>query len=525
MTSNERQFQTATKLFQARELLTAITLIIALFVTYKIWESSTRTAEQTTSAQFALRATELQERIQQRLAIYEQVLRATVGVFHISPKVDRASFQAFTSELRLERNYPGIQGIGFAEVVQADRLDDHVKAVRAEGFPNYVVHPPEKRDAYTSIVFIEPFAGRNLRAFGFDMYSEPVRRAAMEAARDTGEVAVSGKVELIQENGVGVQSGFLMYAPIYFNGKPHDTLTQRRANLAGWAFAPFRAGDFLQGIQSGTANDLRVGIYTGTEISPSKQLIDSGGDTHPRHGSWLNHIGRMDVGNEKWTIVISAMPHYENGQQSEHPLLVLQAGISISLLIALLVWLFLDDRARALQAAFQAMELALYDALTSLPNRKLLDERLHQAIASAKRSGHRLALLFIDLDKFKPVNDTYGHAYGDLLLKEVAKRLQGCMRESDTAARLGGDEFVALLVDVEDEHAALRVAEKILHQLSVPYEFSGHVFEISASIGGAMYPEHATDAKALMKAADLAMYDAKHSGRSNVKLAHSAELT
>jgi diguanylate cyclase len=524
MTPSERQFQTATKLFQARELLTAITLIIALFVTYKIWETSSRSAEQVMASQFELRANEMQERIQQRLLIYEQVLRATVGIFRVAPKVDQADFQAYASELRLDRNYPGIQGLGFSEAIPPEQLDRHVRAIRAQSHPDYAISPQGQRSFYTSIVFLEPFAGRNLRAFGYDMYSEPIRRAAMELARDTGEVAVSGKVHLIQENGKDEQAGFLMYAPVYRNGTPHDTLTERQTNLAGWVFAPFRVGDFMAALRKGPTDDLDIELYAGTDITEQTRLFDTVATEPPTHRTWRHHIGRLAVGSQQWTVVISAMPHFDHGQQSERPLLVLQAGISISLLIALLVWLFLDDRARALHAAHQAMELALYDALTGLPNRKLLDERLHQAIASAKRAEHRLALLFIDLDKFKPVNDTYGHAYGDLLLKEVAKRLQGCMRQSDTAARLGGDEFVALLVDVEDGHAAMRVGEKILHQLNLPYEFSGHVFHISASIGGGMYPEHATDAKALMKVADMAMYEAKNAGRSNVKMAHSAAL-
>jgi diguanylate cyclase (GGDEF)-like protein len=127
--------------------------------------------------------------------------------------------------------------------------------------------------------------------------------------------------------------------------------------------------------------------------------------------------------------------------------------------------------------------------------------------------------LFIDLDKFKPVNDNFGHAYGDLLLKEVAKRLQSCMRESDTASRLGGDEFVALLSGVEDDEAMLRVADKILRGLTEPYDIAGHTFHISASIGAAVYPHDGGDAKSLIRSADMAMYAAKNAGRANVKRA------
>lgn len=162
--------------------------------------------------------------------------------------------------------------------------------------------------------------------------------------------------------------------------------------------------------------------------------------------------------------------------------------------------------------------MAQYDALTHLPNRALFNDRLQQAIAAAQRHKERLALMFLDLDKFKPVNDTYGHGVGDLLLKEVAQRIQDCLRESDTAARLGGDEFVVLLPTIEAEQDASKVGEKILHALNQPFELAGHSLKISSSIGIAVYPEHGSDEKLLVKNADIAMYHAKKDGRNNVKL-------
>ncbi|HEY0665913.1 MAG TPA: diguanylate cyclase [Gallionella sp.] len=162
--------------------------------------------------------------------------------------------------------------------------------------------------------------------------------------------------------------------------------------------------------------------------------------------------------------------------------------------------------------------MAQYDALTHLPNRALFDDRLRQALASAQRNRKKLALMFIDLDKFKPVNDTYGHGVGDLLLKEVALRIQDCLRESDTAARIGGDEFVVLLPEVEAEPDAGIVGEKILSALNQPFALAGHTLEISGSIGVAVYPVHGSDEKRLVKSADIAMYHAKKNGRDNVKL-------
>ena len=162
--------------------------------------------------------------------------------------------------------------------------------------------------------------------------------------------------------------------------------------------------------------------------------------------------------------------------------------------------------------------MAQYDALTHLPNRALFNDRLHQAIAAAQRNKAHLALMFIDLDKFKPVNDTYGHGVGDLLLKEVALRIQDCLRDSDTAARVGGDEFVILLPAIETGQDAGKVGEKIRHALNQPFELAGHTLKIGSSIGVAVYPEHGSDEKLLIKSADIAMYHAKKNGRNNVKM-------
>lgn len=162
--------------------------------------------------------------------------------------------------------------------------------------------------------------------------------------------------------------------------------------------------------------------------------------------------------------------------------------------------------------------MAQFDGLTHLPNRALFNDRLQQALVAAQRNQERLALMFLDLDKFKPVNDTYGHGVGDLLLKEVAQRMQDCLRESDTAARIGGDEFVVLLPTIETEQDAGIVAGKILHALNQPFELAGHRLNISSSIGVAVYPDHGSSEKQLVKSADIAMYHAKKNGRNNVKI-------
>jgi diguanylate cyclase (GGDEF)-like protein/PAS domain S-box-containing protein len=160
--------------------------------------------------------------------------------------------------------------------------------------------------------------------------------------------------------------------------------------------------------------------------------------------------------------------------------------------------------------------LAYYDVLTGLPNRTLLRDRLGQMIAAAHRDNMQFALLFLDLDRFKYINDSMGHSVGDKLLQSVAQRLQVCVREGDTVSRIGGDEFIVLLREIDEQGVAL-VADKLLKTLATPFNLNGQEISTYASVGIALYPEHATDIDVLMKNADAAMYCAKEDGRNNYK--------
>lgn len=185
-----------------------------------------------------------------------------------------------------------------------------------------------------------------------------------------------------------------------------------------------------------------------------------------------------------------------------------------------------SDITERFMATVEMERLAHYDTLTGLPNRRLLHDRSQMAITQARREKSRLGLMLIDLDRFKPVNDELGHAAGDALLKDVARRMHGCLRESDTLARLGGDEFVALLPGVAYDEDALLVGEKIRVALSEPFDLSGgHTVLIGCSIGLAVFPEHGKDEKRLLSNADQAMYVAKQLGRNRVQLFNGVERT
>jgi diguanylate cyclase (GGDEF)-like protein len=180
------------------------------------------------------------------------------------------------------------------------------------------------------------------------------------------------------------------------------------------------------------------------------------------------------------------------------------------------IWYFRDITDRKV-AEERVQFLAYYDALTELPNRTLLQDRLAQALAGARRQKDRIALLFVDLDGFKNINDTLGHAVGDLLLQAIAERLRTWGREKDTVARLGGDEFLIMLTDIKDMPDVAVAAERLMDAMTATFEVQGRLLSIGCCIGISIFPEHGADGETLIKAADAAMYYAKENGRNNFR--------
>ena len=208
-----------------------------------------------------------------------------------------------------------------------------------------------------------------------------------------------------------------------------------------------------------------------------------------------------------YTPIAAAIDH-DNRQLS----VILLGGLALLYLVLFRIVARASTRLRR-QAAENAY-LALHDPLTDLPNRSLFQDRAAQAIRAARRTRHRVALMILDLDRFKEVNDTLGHHNGDLLLKQVGPRLRAALRESDSIARLGGDEFGVLLPQLSDDDDARAVAEKIRQALRDPVELNGITVDLAATVGIAVYPEHGDDVETLLQRADVAMYFAKedHSG-------------
>ena len=210
-----------------------LVLLIALLLTALAWFNARHRVQQSGNDQFVSAASDVQQAIVDRIHAYELVLRSASGLFAASDDVGRADWRQFVLAQQLEQHYPGIQGLGYSVLFNAADKAAHERQIRAEGFADYAVKPAGERARYSAIIYLEPFNWRNQRAFGFDMYSEPLRRQAMDLAIDSGQTAVSGKVKLVQETKTDVQPGFLMYVPVYARGQMLNSVDDKRQHLRG----------------------------------------------------------------------------------------------------------------------------------------------------------------------------------------------------------------------------------------------------------------------------------------------------
>jgi PAS domain S-box-containing protein len=304
--------------------------------------------------EFTLVCNDIRTKILTRLHAHAQLLRTGSAFFAGSDSVSRNDWKTFIECAKVERNLPGIQGVGFTKIIPANKLSEHIQEVRREGFPDYTVKPSGKRDVYTSIVYLEPFAGRNLRAFGYDMFSEPVRRKAMEVARDSNVAMLTGRVLLVQETSKDVQSGTLMYVPVYRNGMPANTVEQRRAAILGWVYSPYRMNDLMRGIL-GQWDDIlpdriHLRIYDHT-ASANNLLFDSQKGEAPgkQESSSLKVTLPVMFNAEKW--ILSFAKSQEQNFFSSKVNIIASSGIAVSLMLFALSLSLFNTRTRAEQIA------------------------------------------------------------------------------------------------------------------------------------------------------------------------------
>ncbi|MDP4029122.1 MAG: PAS domain S-box protein [Gallionella sp.] len=341
-------------LFDRRNRPAWVVLLICLSLAIAAWYGLRMQAAKNASQQFELHVHDVIDSIEERLRQHEQILLGGAGLFNASESVNRSEWRSYVERLNLKDNYPGIQGVGFSRIIRPAELQAHIATIRAEGFPEYTVRPPGERPLYTSIIYLEPFAGRNLVAFGYDMMSEATRAKAMSMAAESGKTAITGKVKLVQETHGKEQAGFLMYVPVYRKHQPLVTPEDRWKALQGFVFSPYRVDDLMAGILGKQRPMLDFTIFDGEKETDNASMFVSAEEqaaktriTPPE----LSALRTIQAYGNTWTIRLHSRPEFEAGFQSPLNTVILALGGGISVLLFTLVSFLVSRRERAEEMA------------------------------------------------------------------------------------------------------------------------------------------------------------------------------
>lgn len=338
------------RLFTSRSRpLAVLALLICLLITAWGWFQAREQVWEEASHRFDFRVSEVLRAVEQRMAACEQVLRGGAAFLQGSQTVTRDEWRIYVNQLALQANYPGILGVGYSVYLRADQVAKLEREVRASDFSEFEVWPKGERDIYTAILYLEPFDWRNRRAIGYDMYSQPTRRLALARARDEGRPAVTGKVMLVQETEQNPQAGFLLYLPIYRDGIVPTNVADRRANIVGFVYSPFRMDDLMFGILGAAVSDLSLRIYDGNTLEESALLY---GSPSSLHQPAFETVSTIYINDHPWTVYVASRPALEQMMLgSSQPTFVLLIGLLLSVLLFALLWTITGTEVRAIAIA------------------------------------------------------------------------------------------------------------------------------------------------------------------------------
>jgi len=332
-----------------------LVMTLSLFLTWFFWRQYDHSLAVRSQTIFTDRSEEIMNRFFIRMTDDEQILRGAAGLFNASVSVTREEWHLYATSLSLDKNYPGLQGLGFSEVVHTGDKDRHIQRLRAEGFPNYRIWPEGDRPVYTAIIYLEPFDWRNRRAFGYDMLSEPIRREAMEKARDGAEAVLTNPLFLVQETENDRQKGVLMYMPVYEHVLPLATVAQRRDALKGYAYSPIRIRDFMSALFPKPPQDIGFRIYTETEPKAAALLFDSVSDWKVRlpdtYRGELKTSRSVQRFGRNWLFTFQSLPAFAHEQRKSQSRNYLVVGLTVSALLTVIAFMLRYAHTSAIAAA------------------------------------------------------------------------------------------------------------------------------------------------------------------------------
>lgn len=329
-------FQQLFQTLLSRPFIPSLILISSLLATVIVSSIIAEEIHQRDESRFDTYTRTTQSEIQNTLEKHIALLRGTRGYVATDNTLTREEFHSYIQQLKLQEYYPGVQGIGYSVKIPED-VASFIESVRVNDLADFTLKPDIQRDEYHTILYLEPLDRRNREALGFDMFSEPVRRKAMSAARDSGKVAMTGKVTLVQEIDQNKQAGFLIYAPVYQDDTVPTSLQDKRKDLVGFVYAPFRINDLLESIHNVNTNPKTVfKMYDGTNIS-SESLLFTSPDTNTRISSGYKPMyskqTHLNIAQQKWTITHTSTPEFDKESNRYLVPLIVLAGVILSLFL------------------------------------------------------------------------------------------------------------------------------------------------------------------------------------------------
>jgi signal transduction histidine kinase/DNA-binding response OmpR family regulator/integral membrane sensor domain MASE1 len=316
------------------------TLLVGVGLTVAVWHLLAVGAERRAQEQFDTECDDIAKRIARRMALYESGLRGAQALFKAQQQPSREQWRDYTEGMDLANNFPGVMGLGYGAFMRADQRAEAEARIRAEGHPDFRIwsNGPELGPGMSAVVmYLEPFSGRNLRAFGYDMMSEPVRRAALLKAAHSGAPALSDKVLLVQDTQSEGHAGFLMYFPVYRKEarlSPDAGPAQRMAALQGFAYTPIRADDLMGDLLGSADQAVRLEIFDGDRAAPAALLFASSSAPADlqQYPNPYRHVMPLVLLHHQWTLRFTSQPSFEQAIDRQKSQIVLLAGVIISLL-------------------------------------------------------------------------------------------------------------------------------------------------------------------------------------------------
>lgn len=490
--------------------LTLFVAVMALIVVFDIHRAE---------AVFNNHANERFQQANDRVRINELVLEGFVAMISAANDTDRTRIRVYAQQM-LEQ-YPHIFEFEIVEKVSDDKLESFSEYYRRNFYPDFEVkafsfesdrqwQAVRKVPYHWLIVFMEPSTPESRKILGLDVSSNQFFMHSLQQMGQEERTVSTGPFTLVQGH-----LAYLLQRPIPGPVNGEVSSFGKSGAQGGFAELVIRA-DTLLDRMAHTLPNMRELLY-----HPSFSGTDPNGHLYLREAaeaSWfesrlfphLNMSQSLDSESQPFVLLIEQQLGWSLISWGKLGLTLLLAIITFAVMVAYAKIYFRNEMERT-KMTVQLFHLANHDALTGLANRNLLMDRLSHAIAQTSRQNRQLAVLFLDLEGFKEVNDTYGHDTGDALLKSVAERLCACVRAGDTIARLGGDEFILVLENIAGQEDIDHVFEKIKAGFEQPFSVNTYSIHQGISIGSATYPKDGIDMETLISSADSSMYENKRS--------------